>query len=182
MKIPKNAVKTYSGVYLSVYEWNQKLMDGSYATYEGVKRCDAVQVIAVTEDKKILILRENQPFVYDAIGIAGGRSEKSETNLQAAKRELLEETGYKSNNWKLYKSYDPLGLTDFKIKLYIAKNCRKVAEQNLDSGEKISVSKVTFKDFIKKVKADNFRFVRLSLDVFRMSKGQLKEFEKILLS
>lgn len=66
----------------------------------------------------------------------------SEDTLIAAKRELKEETGYESDEWRLLmKVPSNATVSDNYAYLYEAKNCRKVSGQNLDDTEYLNVVK-----------------------------------------
>ncbi len=61
---------------------------------------DAVLVVAVTPEDKFLCFNQTK-YAVDGTSLApvGGHMEADETPLNAAKRELIEETGYTSENW-----------------------------------------------------------------------------------
>ncbi len=67
---------------------------------------DAVLVVAVTPEDKFLCFRQTK-YAVDGTSLApvGGHVEADEAPLDAAKRELLEETGYMSTNWTDLGSY-----------------------------------------------------------------------------
>jgi ADP-ribose pyrophosphatase len=67
---------------------------------------DFVNVVAVTADERFLCFRQVKYGVEGTtLGIVGGFVEEGEEPIQAARRELLEETGYKSTNWTPLGSY-----------------------------------------------------------------------------
>lgn len=71
----------------------------------------------------------------DALKAAG-----DEDALKAARRELLEETGYESDEWEhLLTVPSNATIADNYAYIYRAKNCRKVAELHLDETEFIRV-------------------------------------------
>jgi len=155
MKIPPHAKRVFKGEIFDVYQWEQELFDGSKSIFEMVKRPGTVQIIPVVGEK-ILLSLEEQPHYAKRIGLFGGRMEEGEDPLETAKRELLEETGLKSNDWILIKEIETGGKIDWSSYYYIAKNCEKVAEVNLDPGEKIEVKEVSFDEFIKTIFQDDF--------------------------
>lgn len=69
-----------------------------------------------------------------------GEDTASEDSLEAAKRELMEETGYESDEWThLLTVPSNATIADNYAYLYMAKNCRRVAGQNLDETEFLNV-------------------------------------------
>lgn len=149
MRIPKQAKRVFKGEIFDVYQWPQKMFDGSYATFEAIKRPYSTRVIA-TQKQKIFICTEKQPGTKKVVGNFGGRVDEGETPLQAAKRELLEESGLISKNWELFDTCEfyPEKM-DFKIYTYIARDCKKIKNPTKDPGENIKISTVSFAEFIK---------------------------------
>jgi len=148
-KIPDNAKKVFEGIIFDVYHWEQEMFDGTTSTFEAIKRKDSVTVIAVVGDK-IIVNNEEQPGKAPFMALPGGICDTGSTPLEDAKRELLEETGYISDNWQAWFVSDPLqyAKVDWNNNFFIAKNCKKVAEQKLDSGEKIETKLLSLDEFI----------------------------------
>ena len=70
----------------------------------------------------------------------GSGDDLSEDALEAAKRELLEETGYSSGQWThLITIPSNATIADNYAHVYMAKNCRKVSGQDLDETEFLNV-------------------------------------------
>jgi hypothetical protein len=97
LPIPSHAKKVFEGVIFDVYQWEQKMFDGSVETYEKLKRNGTVEIIAVTKDKKIIVLKESQPARSEFTNLISGRIERGETPLETARKELLEEAGMKAS-------------------------------------------------------------------------------------
>lgn len=73
-------------------------------------------------------------------GAAGPVENASEDALEAAKRELMEESGYASDEWThLLTIPSNATIADNYAYLYCAKNCRKVSGQHLDETEFLNV-------------------------------------------
>lgn len=181
MPIPSNAKKVFKGILYDVYHWEQELFDGTIDTFEGLKRKPSVQVIAVIKNK-IILLEEEQPNIGKFLAVPGGVFEKNETPEDAAKRELLEETGCASDNMVFWKKHDFSVDIEWGTHYFIAKNCKKVSKPTPDAGEKINVKQVSFKEFLKKTTSDEFRNKHLSniIGLIKLDKEKVKQFKKEL--
>ena len=148
-KIPDNAKAVFEGVLHTVYQWEQKMFDGSVATFEAIKRRDAATVIATTEGK-ILLNDEEQPGRAPFVAMPGGMTEDGSTNLENAQRELKEETGYESSDWEEWFTSDVLKSPriDFNNHFFIARQAHKTTAPHLDPGERIQTSLITFDEFL----------------------------------
>lgn len=146
--MPADAKCVFTGTMFSVYQWEQKLFDGSVATFEKVKRPDTVVVFPILPDGKILLTEQEQPCKEPFIGATGGRVDEGEDVLAAAKRELLEESGYDAEQFILWHAEQPVSKMEWAVYIFIAKGLKKVADIHLDGGEKISLKPVTLDEFI----------------------------------
>ncbi|MBI5621493.1 NUDIX domain-containing protein [Candidatus Falkowbacteria bacterium] len=153
-KIPKQAKRVFHGVIFDVYQWRQKMYDGTYKTFEMLKRPNTIEVISVVGNK-IYIAEQEQPGKSKCYTLLGGRQEK-ETGLQTARRELLEEAGMRANRIQIFKKYSITHKMDWSLIVYIARGCEVVAEQRLDGGEKIKILPVDFDRFIEIILSDKF--------------------------
>jgi 8-oxo-dGTP pyrophosphatase MutT (NUDIX family) len=153
--IPKNAKKVFSGILFDTYQWEVDGYDGSKKVFEKLKRPDTAKVIPITEDGKIIIALQEQPNKPVFLGTIGGRIDEGEDALGAAKRELLEETGYEARSWTLFDAVQPVSKIEWAIYTFIAKGCKKVAEQDLDGAEKIDLKFVSFDEFVNLIVNDD---------------------------
>ena len=147
-KIPKGAKLVFKGKIFDVYQWEQLMFDGSYTTFERLRRPYTVSILATFKGKVVLTQEEQPASAKRENHLFAGRMEKGESPIKAAKRELLEESGMVSNNWHLLKVFEPVSKMDWKVYLFSAANCRKISGQNLDNGERIKVKKVSFEKFM----------------------------------
>lgn len=173
--IPDNAKKVFTGVIFDVYQWEQKMYDGSMATFEKLKRPDTVVVFPVLEDGRILLTEQEQPGKQPFIGAAGGRVDAGEETLAAVKRELLEETGYTADRLILWSAEQPIAKVEWAIYVFIGKGLKKISDPHLDAGEKIKVKLVTFDEFLEIATAMHFaekeivqRVLEAKLDPIKM--------------
>lgn len=172
--LPKKAKRVFKGIIFDVYQWQQQLFDGSHATFEKLKRPDTVNILPITQDKKIILTKQHQPGHQPFIGSAGGRIDPGEAPLAAAKRELLEETGYKAKQWILWDVVQPIPKIDWAIYTFIAKQCSKVAQISLDAGEKISLNRVSFPEYIKLVAQESYRDQEISLKILKIKQDPVR--------
>jgi len=147
-ELPKGAKKVFTGKIFEVWQWEQEMFDGSKETFEMVKRPDTALAIPIVGEK-ILIQNQQQPGKGEPFpSIPGGRINPGEDSLTAAKRELLEESGYISDNWELFKEQSPINKIVWTIYTYIARNCTYKQEPELDVGERITTKLITFNEFL----------------------------------
>jgi ADP-ribose pyrophosphatase len=147
--LPAGARLVFKGVIFDVWQWKQKMFDGSFAIFEKLKRADTVNVIAVV-GQKILLLKQRQPDWKEYKNtLAGGRVDEGESPLQAAKRELLEESGYTSNKWILWKKINPYGKIIWTVYSIVARDCIKKQDSEPDAGERLEAKLISFDEFLK---------------------------------
>lgn len=129
---------------------NGEIIDDFYK----VRVSDASAVIAITSDNQIVLKSEHRHcYERDLIELPSGVFEPDETDaLAVAKRELLEETGYASNNWfYLGESIENSAKLTNKIHLYLATDCVKVSDQQLDRTEDIEILAVPLAEAVEMV-------------------------------
>ncbi len=181
--IPKNAKRVFKGVIFDVYQWQQKLFDGTFKTFEKIKRQDTVNVIPITEDGKIVLCEQEQPGSETFVGALGGGIDNNENPLETAKRELLEETGYEAKEFILWDSVQFIDKMDWAIYTFIAKGCKRVSNQTTDAGEKIKLLFLTFDEFLKIVAQKNYRDSEIAIKIFQTlyDPAKLEETRKLFL-
>jgi ADP-ribose pyrophosphatase len=149
MIVPENAEKVFEGVLFDVYQWKQKMYDGNFATFEKLVRKASVEMIAVV-DNKIIVLKQKQPGREEGFyGLPAGRVDSGEEMQSAAERELLEETGYQANKTELLVEFFGNSKLYFHEQVFVTREPQKVAEQKLDGGEKIEVEFWTFDKWLQ---------------------------------
>ena len=181
--IPKHAKQVFKGTVFDIYQWKQKMFDNSTHIFERAKKFNGVGVIA-TVGNKIVILKQKQPAIKEWFySVAGGYLDKpGESPKAGALRELLEETGMKPEKIKLWKEFSHGGRVTSTTYFYIAQNCKKIAAQNLDSGEKIEIKLISFEQFLKLSDDPNFSNRDLIIEILkaRLSKKAKEDFRKLI--
>jgi ADP-ribose pyrophosphatase len=113
-----------------------------------VKR-SAVGIVAVTDQNQVILVEQFRPPVGRRVielpaGLAGDiAGAEDEALLEAAKRELWEETGYIASRWtELGMGFSSPGLTDESIVLFLAEGLTKQGAGGGDSSEDIQLHEV----------------------------------------
>jgi ADP-ribose pyrophosphatase len=140
----REPIKTlWAGRHLSV------LARGNWEYASRNTRRPAVGIIAVTDDEKVLLVEQRRPPVNRNVielpaGLAGDiTGAEQELLLEAAQRELLEETGYTASRWsELTSGYSSPGLTDESIVLFLAEGLTKTAAGGGDESEAITIHEI----------------------------------------
>ncbi len=78
--------------------------------------------------------------------------------FEAAKRELQEETGYVSDDWKHLMTVPANAtLSNSRVHIYSARNCRKVSDQELDETEFLYVKNLPEQDLLNRIYGGDFK-------------------------
>lgn len=153
----EQAKAVFQGHFFTLWQWKQKLFDGSETIFESLSRADTVTILALTREDQIIMTKQIQPGSQEFWSLPGGIIDQGEEVYEAAKRELLEETGYSSQDWYFLYSGQLNTRVDWANFHLVAKNCELVSEKNLDAGEKIEVELLTWREFAELIKKDEFR-------------------------
>ena len=131
--------------------------DGNvYEPFYSFSRRDYVVIVASDEDGNYICVRQFRHGLkqvtteFPAGGIErsdgkeyGDREGAAEKVIETAKRELLEETGYESDEWKHLMTIPANAtISDNYASIFVARNCRKTSAQHLDETECLVVEKV----------------------------------------
>lgn len=145
----------FRGKILHLYLDEVELSNGHRSFREVVRHPGASAVIVKTNDGK-LILEKQYRYPIDKIlwEIPAGKIDLNEKPFDCAKRELEEETGFTSKNWKeLGYIYTTPGFSDEKIYLYFTSELSD-GKLNLDEDEFVEVKYFTFCE-VEKMIIDN---------------------------
>lgn len=113
-----------------------------------VENPDWVNIIALTEDEKVVLIEQYRHGTDEiTLEIPGGMVDKGEKPEVCAERELLEETGFSAKEFVyLGKSHPNPAIQSNLIFHFLAKDCEQTAETNFDEHEDIRVKLVDLKE------------------------------------
>jgi ADP-ribose pyrophosphatase len=133
--------REYTCPWFDIHKQKIQYPNGVFRDYFIMKKqIEFVGVVAKTQNK-FVVLKQWRPTIMDYLHeFPMGGMDKGETPQQAAQRELFEETGYRSQNWKFLGAYYlAVGFTGSRGHMFFADDCERVAENNGDETEMITV-------------------------------------------
>lgn len=152
-KLKQDIWQTLSSEYLFRRPWltvrkdSYKLPDGRIMPeYYMLEYPDWVNTIAITTDKKFVMVSQYRPGLkQNNYELCSGVSEKSDKDMEAAaRRELLEETGFGGGCWREYMviSANP-STTNNLVHCFVAEDVKPVCKSHPDDMEDVKVHMLT---------------------------------------
>lgn len=156
----------FEGKIISLQVDTVKLPDGQTATREVVRHPGAVAVLALKGDKMLAVNQFRQPLGRCEVEIPAGKLERGEDPLEAAKRELQEETGYTCGSIrKLHSFYTSPGFADEIIHLYLAEDLVG-GDMNPDEDEFIEMMEISLEEAYSLIQEERISDAKTILAVY----------------
>lgn len=132
----------FAGRFFEVFIERFRRSDGAEVEREIVRHPGAVAVVPVRDDGSILMVRQGRAAVSDKLlELPAGKLEADEDPWECAKRELLEETGYRCGHMELLSAYfSTPGFSDERVHVFLGSDLEKVQDPpDSDGDEPISI-------------------------------------------
>ena len=144
----------YEGTIINMYRDRSKVPNGNIAEWDFIGHNGACAVIPVTDEGKIVLVKQWRNaldrFTFEIP--AGGLDGVDEPMIVGAKRELEEETGYKSDNLEFLISLKTtVAFCNERIDVFVARDLVKT-QQHLDEDEDIEVYEFELSELLKMIK------------------------------
>lgn len=129
----------YSGKWFTVEQEPMTLANGSTILAEWVSRTDGVRIVARREDGAVLLNNEYRHEICRRdFRLPGGKIENGCTQVEAAARELHEETGFRASTWKPLCATQPFTMVRYSLHYFEARDLTFDPVDH-DEGEDIEV-------------------------------------------
>ena len=144
--------RVYEGKIINLEITSVTLPDGNPAKREIVRHPGGVGVVALDEEKNIYLVKQYRvPYDDILLEIPAGKLDRGEEPLKAAKRELLEETGLKTDDIQYMGDFYPtVGFCDEILRMFVATGLKQ-GDAKPDEDEFVSVVKMPFCEAVELV-------------------------------
>lgn len=143
------------GAILDYYQDTMLIPNGNIAKWDFIKHNGAAAVVPVDEQGRIIMVKQYRNALdrYTIEIPAGGLKTPAEPTIEAAERELQEETGYRAEKLELLLTIrTTVAFCNEKIDIYLATGL-KPGRQNLDEDEYVQYQAYTLEELTQKIYA-----------------------------
>ena len=141
--------KIYETPYFTLRSDKLRLPDGAVKDpYYVLERPDAAIIFPVNDEGEVLLVRQYRPPLEQMeLGLPAGLVEPGEKPETAARRELVEETGYSGGKWETLGSLaSSPSLKDNWAYLFLVQGVGREGDQDLDEYERLDVVRVPLEE------------------------------------
>ena len=149
----------FGGKVVNLQKWSVTLPNGEKASREVVLHRGASAIVPVDEEDNTYLVRQYRAALGEILTeIPAGKLDYiGEDPLEAARRELREETGFTAEKWTLLTELITTpGFTNEKIAIYLAEGLTK-GKNDLDEDEFIDLIKLPLREAVEQIHSGALR-------------------------
>lgn len=161
----------FDGKIIRLEHWHVKLPNGSTALREVACHPGASAVVALDEDKNVILVRQYRaPVGRLTLEIPAGKFDHAgEDPLLCAQRELSEETGFTADSWKKLTVLETTpGFCNERIHIYLAKGLKQ-GDTHPDEDEFVATTRLPLQEAVAKVMDGTLRDGKTALAIMMAS-------------
>ncbi|OUW05846.1 MAG: hypothetical protein CBD16_00630 [Betaproteobacteria bacterium TMED156] len=167
----------HEGSFLKIHSDKVITSDGCKSVREYAVHPGAVAILPFINENTLLFERQwRYPINRSFLEFPAGKIDYGEVPIAAAKRELLEETGYKADEWAFLGEFHPVtSYSTEVIFLYMARSMTKINLQKTDDGECIDLLTLScdkFFNFIENNKITDAKTISMGFWLLRYINGK----------
>lgn len=143
------------GAIIDYYQDTIQVPNGNIVKWDFIKHKGAAAVVPVDDKGRLIMVKQYRNALdrYTLEIPAGGLNGQAEPTMEAAARELAEETGYTAEHMEfLLTIRTTVAFCNEKIDIYLARGL-KAGEQHLDEDEFVRVGAYTVEELTEKIYA-----------------------------
>lgn len=145
--------RMFNGIILNIDHVTNELPNGKHAKREIIVHVGAAAVLPIDDEGNVYLVRQfRAPLDKVLLEIPAGKLDHiGENRLEAAKRELAEETGLEADDWRfLCDTYNAAGYSNECISLYLARDLKK-GDSHPDEDEFLNIERIPLKEAVEMV-------------------------------
>ncbi len=148
----------FQGRVIRLVDRDLVLPNGRRTTFSIVEHPGAVAIVPVHANGDVVLLKQFRPSIGEEIyEIPAGTIEKGEAPLATAKREIIEETGFKAKQWtKIAEFYTAPGFCTELMHVYVARGL-SAASADGDADEVLRPVRMSLDAALKLIRSQKIR-------------------------
>lgn len=162
----KNNKTLYNGPIFSLNQFEIEINNKTYKR-DVLKHAPAVCIIVEKDNKFLLVKQLRYGIMEETLEVPAGLIDEAETPLDAANRELREETGLKAHNLELFYSLYPVPAYCDEIVHFFYATDFTIDPLEQDEDEKIELVWYTLDDILKELSKVNSSFDMKTIIAFQ---------------